>query len=47
MFNSDNNNAIDSNSTQFTDPRDNNTYKTQKIGSLVWFTENLRFKTNT
>jgi uncharacterized protein (TIGR02145 family) len=45
MFNSDNNNAIDSNSTQFTDPRDNNTYKTQKIGSLVWFTENLRFKT--
>ena len=46
LWTSYNNKVIDHNSITFTDPRDNNTYRTQKIGNLIWFAENLRFKTS-
>ncbi|MDR3013476.1 MAG: fibrobacter succinogenes major paralogous domain-containing protein [Chitinispirillales bacterium] len=33
-------------STSFTDPRDNQTYRTVRIGSLTWMAQNLNFTTD-
>jgi len=33
--------------TEFTDPRDNQTYKIVQIGNKMWLKENLNFRTNT